>query len=436
MDTPVSPTTPATHFLLYGWCFHRQGLPITAMRARIGRRLFPGLHGRARPDVSAAFGGVPGSGTSGYEIAVSLPVRPQPCHLEARLDDGGWHAVQTFSLTPPPHRVWRERLRWSRFWANAWLGRPQAWPLVSPEEQRYLLGWAQHRGWLNIGIWSQYAPRPVAEERFPAPHRPAGKLPKITIVTPSFNQAAFLEATMRSVLDQPGVRLDYIVQDGGSTDGSADLVRRYAPRLKHGESAPDDGQADALRRGFARSECGPDDVMAYLNSDDLLMPGTARFVAEYFARHPAVDVVYGHRVLIDDDSMEIGRWYSPRRACDDLRLHDLVPQETLFWRKRIWDRVGGVDPSFHFAVDWDLLLRFEAAGARIARLPWFLGQFRLHPQQKTQKWIERVGIPEMDRLRLRTLGRMPAAEEMQASMRRAQFDSALVCALFQRGWRL
>ena len=135
-------------------------------------------------------------------------------------------------------------------------------------------------------------------ERVPASRRSAEQLPKITIVTPSFNQAAFLETTMRSVLDQPGVRLDFIVQDAGSTDGSADIVRRHAARLKHAESAPDAGQADAVVRGFTHADCGPDDVMAYLNSDDVLMPGALRFVAGYFARHPAVDVVYGHRVII------------------------------------------------------------------------------------------------------------------------------------------
>ena len=149
-----------------------------------------------------------------------------------------------------------------------------------------------------------------------------------------------------------------------------------------------------------------------------------------------MDAVYGHRVLIDPQGREVGRWFSPRRSCDDLRLQDLVPQETLFWRRRIWDRVGGVDPSFHFAVDWDLLLRFAGAGARIGRLPWFLGLFRIHPLQKSQARMEELGIPEMDRLRRRSLGRTPSREELDAGMQRAVVDSALLRSWMGRGWRM
>jgi hypothetical protein len=117
-------------------------------------------------------------------------------------------------------------------------------------------------------------------------------------------------------------------------------------------------------------------------------------------------------------------------------MHDLVPQETLFWRKRIWDRVGGIDPTFQFALDWDLLLRFTAAGARFHRLPWFLGLFRIHPQQKSQQQMHQVGVPEMDRLRLRTLGYKPTKDEMDASMRKSQLDSTVVAAFHRHGWRI
>jgi hypothetical protein len=116
-------------------------------------------------------------------------------------------------------------------------------------------------------------------------------------------------------------------------------------------------------------------------------------------------------------------------------LHDFDPQETLFWRRRLWDRVGGIDTSFKFALDWDLLLRFREAGARVARLPWFLGAFRLHRRQKTQRLMQREGLPEMDALRRRSFGRTPTFEEMHLDQRRAQLDSALAYALLQRGWR-
>jgi hypothetical protein len=150
-----------------------------------------------------------------------------------------------------------------------------------------------------------------------------------------------------------------------------------------------------------------------------------------------VDVVFGHRVIIDEAGQEVGRWFTPRRAAarGDLAWFDFVPQETLFWRRRIWDKVGGIDPQFQFALDWDLLLRFSAAGARFARLPWFLGLFRLHARQKSQAQIFKLGVPEMDGLRQRSLGRVPAEREIAGHMLQAQVESARLRAWFEQGWR-
>ena len=180
----------------------------------------------------------------------------------------------------------------------------------------------------------------------------------------------------------------------------------------------------------------PDDIMAYLNSDDLLMPGVLRFVAEYFAKNPEVDAIYGHRILINEAGLEVGQWITPRQKCDNLSLHDLIPQETLFWRKRIWDRVGGIDVRFQFALDWDLLIRFQDTGANIKRLPYFLGLFRIHTQQKSQSLIDQTGVPEMNLLRKRTLGKIPTDQEITASMRRAQVDSTLMKIGLSYGIRL
>ena len=436
IDQPSTTALSSTRLVIRGWCYHRGAAPIRAVRARIGARIFPGATGDSRPDVHAAFGGERGSDKSGYEIAAAFPGGASVCRLEAQLEDEAWHEFQTFSVTAPRAAAWRAKLTWAQFWFTSWRGKPAAWDALSREDQDFVLASARHRGWLNLELAPRLAPRPVASEQFPRSRTASERLPKITVVTPSFQHGSFLEPTLRSVLDQPGVRLDYIVQDGGSNDGSVDIIRRHASRLKHWESVRDHGQADAIARGFAHMDCGPDDVMAYLNSDDLLLPGAARFVAEYFAKHPETDVVYGHRVVIDEAGREVNRWFTPRPAFDDLRTQDLIPQETLFWRRRIWDRVGGIDRSFRFAMDWDLLLRFHEAGARFARLPWFLGAFRLHPQQKSQAWMSDVGVPEMDRVRERALGRRPSAEALHASMRRAQFDSALVCALWQRNRRL
>jgi glycosyltransferase involved in cell wall biosynthesis len=267
------------------------------------------------------------------------------------------------------------------------------------------------RRWLgpHLGVLHQYRPRRL---RPPGPFR--GPLPwpapVISLVTPSFNQARFLARTVESVLGQGYPRLEYIIQDGGSTDETAALLRRYRRQLAHCESGRDNGQADALNRGFRRAT---GEVLGYLNSDDLLLPGALAFVADYFRRHPDVDVLYGHRIVIDQEGREVGRWVLPPHDDEVLSWSDLVPQETLFWTRRIWETTGAaLDESYRYALDWELLLRFRAAGARIARVPRFLGAFRVHPGQKTSAWLEGVGRAEIDLLRRSCLGRDVTEEEV------------------------
>ena len=241
---------------------------------------------------------------------------------------------------------------------------------------------------------------------------------------------------MRSVLDQ-SVACEYVVQDGGSTDDSAELIRRHAAKLKSWESAPDHGQADAIAKGFAKTSGGADDIMAWINSDDYYQPGALAFVADYFAQHPEVDVLYGHRIVVDEESREIARWFLPAHDAEVLRLYDFVPQETLFWRRRIWDKAGGIDPSFQFAIDWDLLLRFQAAGARIVRVPRFLACFRAHAAQKTAAFMHSTGQGEITRLRERTHGRAFPAHEIEHHPRLMAYlrKSAFLQFLWKLGLR-
>jgi glycosyltransferase involved in cell wall biosynthesis len=219
---------------------------------------------------------------------------------------------------------------------------------------------------------------------------------------------------MRSVLEQRYPNIEYIVLDGGSTDGSLDIIRRYAGRLRHWSSQPDHGQAHAINLGFGQSK---GEIMAWLNSDDLLLPGAVGEVVRHFQTHPDIDVVYGHRIVIDAQGAEVGRWILPRHSSAALLWRDWVPQETLFWRRRAWEKIGGaVDEGLAFAVDWDLLLRFQRAGVRFARLPRFLGAFRTHPQQKSLAWLEETGRSEFERIRLRYIGQgLPAIVARLAS---------------------
>jgi glycosyltransferase involved in cell wall biosynthesis len=266
----------------------------------------------------------------------------------------------------------------------------------------------------RLGILNQHEPIRLSLPAHYALERPPAPPPRISIVTPSFRQAAFIERTIASVLGQDYPDLEFVVQDGASQDGTREILQRYSERIASWESRRDEGQTQAINRGFARTS---GEIMAWLNSDDILLPGTLAYVANFFNAHPQVDVVYGHRILIDEKDRQIGRWILPEHNDEVLSWADYVPQETLFWRRRIWDKAGGcVDESFRFAMDWDLLVRFRDSGAKFARLPRFLGGFRIHPHQKTSAAIAGVGFEEMNRIRERILGRVPSTLEVRKAV--------------------
>ena len=292
--------------------------------------------------------------------------------------------------------------------------------------------------WMQIGVLRQYEPRPLVWDAGLRRKNqiPVARLPAIDIVTPSFNQDKFLESTLLSVLNQQYPRLRYRVQDGGSTDRSPEIIQRYADRLAGWASEKDRGQADAVCRGFQLLGGSPDDIMAWLNSDDLLAPRSLRFVAEYFVKHPGVDAVYGHRIIIDAHDREIGRWIMPRHDPKSLEWIDYVPQETLFFRRSIYEAVGGLDSSFQFALDWDLLARFQQAKARIVRLPYFLGCFRLHSEQKTSQHIHTQGFDEMTRIRTRIHGPVIDPAKIDHFARKARREGALTSRCLALGIRI
>ena len=283
----------------------------------------------------------------------------------------------------------------------------------------------------KLGVLDQYPPRPLSIPRHYRERPVLPRTPSITLVTPTFGQAAFLERTLQSVLAQDYPELEYVVQDGGSRDGTTAILERYGDRLSRWVSAPDRGQTHAVNLGFAGSN---GEVMGYLNSDDLLLPGALHEVAAAFARHPEIDVVYGHRIVIDEEDREIGRWVLPSHDDVVLSWADYVPQETLFWRRRIWERVGAhMDESFRFALDWDLLLRFRDAGARFLRLPRFLGGFRVHAAQKTSSQLENLGLVEMARLRERCHGRPVTEREIRHHVRPYLTRHLLLHKLYRLG---
>jgi glycosyltransferase involved in cell wall biosynthesis len=229
---------------------------------------------------------------------------------------------------------------------------------------------------------------------------------KISLVTPVLNQAEFIGQAIESVLSQEFPALEYIVMDGGSKDGTIRIIEKYRDHLTYCESAEDGGQSEAINKGFSYAS---GDILAWLNADDLLLPGTLDYIANFFAMNPSIDVVYGNRIVINAEGKDIGRWILPPHSNRILSWIDYVPQETLFWRRNIWDRVGGnVDTSFQFAMDWDLLVRFRECGACFFHLPIYIGAFRVHPSQKTHSQMNEIGLREMNKIRNRCLGYIPS----------------------------
>ena len=266
----------------------------------------------------------------------------------------------------------------------------------------------------RLGRLYQHPPQPIYLPKQYLGPSALLQTPCVSIVTPSFKQGKYIRRTIDSILGQDYPSLEYFVQDGGSMDETVDILRAYQDKLTGWESRPDQGQSHAINLGFGRCT---GEVMAWINSDDVLLPGAIHAVVEYFNRHPEVDVVYGDRILIDENDLQIGRWILPGHDAQVLSWADYIPQETLFWRRRIWNKVGRhVDENFKFAMDWDLLIRFREAGAKFAHMPRFLGAFRIHEHQKTSAAISDVGNQEMNQIRARLLGRVPDHHEIRRAI--------------------
>jgi glycosyltransferase involved in cell wall biosynthesis len=208
--------------------------------------------------------------------------------------------------------------------------------------------------------------------------------PLVSITTPSCNQAAFLEQAIQSVLAQSYPYIEYSVMDGDSTDGSVDVIQRYADRLAYWESQPDRGQAHAINKGLLRAR---GEIIGWLNADDVLLPSTVSDVVRAFERHPEVDVVYGRLERIDARGSVIPTPNLPKDRIEFSRAYVvdecLVNQPGSFWRRRIMEKVGMLDERLVYALDYEWWIRMALSGARFLRLPQIVAKFRLSEDSKT-----------------------------------------------------
>jgi glycosyltransferase involved in cell wall biosynthesis len=235
---------------------------------------------------------------------------------------------------------------------------------------------------------------------------------RVSVVAPSFNMAGYLVATIESVLANLRPGDQYFVIDGASTDGSVDVIRRYADRLTGWVSEPDRGYADALRKGFARAT---GDILCWINAGDLLLPG-ALDAAREALEATGSDMIFGDDFYIDEDGKVIS---FSRGYVQDLRAAMLYGgwtplQDACFWRRSLYERVGGIDPELRYAADYDLFLRFAMTG-RTTYVPKAFSAFRRHAGQ-------------------RSIAGAPAYKRERATVRRRELERARSSAL-ARGLR-
>lgn len=224
------------------------------------------------------------------------------------------------------------------------------------------------------------------------------QLPKISLVTPSYNQGSFIEETIESVVSQEYPNLEYIIIDGKSTDNSVDIIKRYSRYIYHWSSKPDAGQTEALLKGFAKAT---GEIFCWLNSDDVLEPGTLFEVADFFENKPEAEIVYGNATWIDKDS-KILRSKKEHEFNQFVFLydHNYIPQPSTFWRRGLYEKVGGLNPEVSVAMDTDFWIRcLQHTKFYHVNKQW--SRMRYHEEAKTHptkmRYLARDQVREMRR---------------------------------------
>jgi len=205
--------------------------------------------------------------------------------------------------------------------------------------------------------------------------------PKISIVTPSHNQAPFIERTILSVINQEYPNLEYIIIDGGSRDGSVEIIKKYEMYLDYWVSENDSGQSEALNKGFTKAT---GEIFAYLNSDDIYLPGTLNLISELFEKNNEVDLLYGHTKLLDSNDDKIGLCVAlPFKLKEHLNGVFSIPQQSSFWKRDVFEKVGGFNVENHTCMDGEFFAYAAANNFSFKMVNKIFAGFRIHPSSKT-----------------------------------------------------
>lgn len=223
---------------------------------------------------------------------------------------------------------------------------------------------------------------------FPREKQTDSLLPKVTIVTPSYNQGDFLEETIRSVLLQNYDNIEYIIIDGGSTDNSCEVIQKYSQWITYWISEPDDGQASAINKGWSLAT---GEFITWLNSDDILLPGSLRLTVDKLMKHPDIGIVYGNVIVRYEDSAIRHRTYVLKGkpfTIDDIRRRwrNPVPQPGFLMRREVISAIGNLDEDMYFAFDFDYWVRAALSNIQMYYLPHSLAQFRVHAGSKSYRY--------------------------------------------------
>src|SRR5690349_21472344 len=204
--------------------------------------------------------------------------------------------------------------------------------------------------------------------------------PLVSIITPSYNQALYLEQTIQSVLGQDYPRIEYIVVDGASTDNSFEIIKKYNDRLAYWISEKDSGQAEAINKGFARAN---GEILGWLNSDDYYLPDTLSEVVRCFAENPEVVMAYGDMLAVDGDGRTLNVLKYKQLSLQDLLCFQIIGQPSVFFRRSALEKTGLLDTSFHFMLDHHLWIRLAQQG-QILHVPQVWSAARYHAQAKNR----------------------------------------------------